>query len=164
MEGNKDIKDVYILMEELYKEEQEWVNEYYGVRLPTTIGTNSCLERKSNQFWEKCLVAMNYVKERDMRRIGASVENKFPQKSEVDCELLGSREILQVLCPRFRRHGHIVHQYYQKSHAYFVVTDGLIILDHEDLSHASGFHSHHHILLMINLLVLYQKNLESVAF
>lgn len=33
----------------------------------------------------------------------------------------------------------------KKSHAYVTVTDGLIILDHEDPSRASGFHSHHHI-------------------
>ncbi|KAL3499593.1 hypothetical protein ACH5RR_038686 [Cinchona calisaya] len=52
----------------------------------------------------------------------------------------------------------------KKSHAYVTVTDGLIILDHEDPSRASGFHSHHHILLMINLLVLCHKNLESVSW
>lgn len=33
----------------------------------------------------------------------------------------------------------------KKSHAYVTVTDGLILLDHEDPSRASGFHSHHHI-------------------
>jgi len=33
----------------------------------------------------------------------------------------------------------------KKSHAYVTVTDGLIILGHEDPSRASGFHSHHHI-------------------
>ena len=33
----------------------------------------------------------------------------------------------------------------KKSHAYVTVIDGLIILDHEDPSRASGFHSHHHI-------------------
>lgn len=33
----------------------------------------------------------------------------------------------------------------KKSHAYVTLTDGLIILDHEDPSRASGFHSHHHI-------------------
>lgn len=33
----------------------------------------------------------------------------------------------------------------KKSHAYVTLTDGLIILDHEDSSRASGFHSHHHI-------------------
>ena len=33
----------------------------------------------------------------------------------------------------------------KKSHAYVTVTDGFIILDHEDPGRASGFHSHHHI-------------------
>ncbi len=33
----------------------------------------------------------------------------------------------------------------KKSHAYVTVTDGFIILDHEDAGRASGFHSHHHI-------------------
>ncbi|CAA3033721.1 Hypothetical predicted protein [Olea europaea subsp. europaea] len=33
----------------------------------------------------------------------------------------------------------------KKSHAYLTLTDGLIILDHEDPSCAFGFHSHHHI-------------------
>lgn len=33
----------------------------------------------------------------------------------------------------------------KKSHAYVTVTDGFLILDHEDPSRASGFHSHHHI-------------------
>ena len=33
----------------------------------------------------------------------------------------------------------------KKSHAYVTVIDGFIILDHEDPSRASGFHSHHHI-------------------
>ena len=33
----------------------------------------------------------------------------------------------------------------KKSHAYVTLTDGLILLDHEDPSRASGFHSHHHI-------------------
>ncbi|KAL2517952.1 Uncharacterized protein Adt_14199 [Abeliophyllum distichum] len=33
----------------------------------------------------------------------------------------------------------------KKSHAYVTLTDGLIILDHEDPSRASSFHSHHHI-------------------
>lgn len=33
----------------------------------------------------------------------------------------------------------------KKSHAYVTVTDGLIILDHEDPGRASGFYSHHHI-------------------
>ena len=33
----------------------------------------------------------------------------------------------------------------KKSHAYVTVTDGFIILDHEDPSRASGFHCHHHI-------------------
>lgn len=30
----------------------------------------------------------------------------------------------------------------KKSHAYITVIDGFIILDYEDLSRASGFHSH----------------------
>ena len=33
----------------------------------------------------------------------------------------------------------------KKSHAYVTLTDGFIILDHEDPGRASGFHSHHHI-------------------
>lgn len=33
----------------------------------------------------------------------------------------------------------------KKSHAYVTLIDGLIILDHEDPSRASGFHSNHHI-------------------
>lgn len=33
----------------------------------------------------------------------------------------------------------------KESHAYVTVTDGFLILDHEDPSRASGFHSHHHI-------------------
>ncbi|PHT52679.1 hypothetical protein CQW23_07141 [Capsicum baccatum] len=33
----------------------------------------------------------------------------------------------------------------KKSHAYVIVIDGLIILDHEDPYRASGFHSNHHI-------------------
>ena len=34
----------------------------------------------------------------------------------------------------------------KKSHAYLTLTDALIILDHEDPSRLSAFHSHHHIL------------------
>ncbi|KAF3677611.1 hypothetical protein FXO38_03711 [Capsicum annuum] len=33
----------------------------------------------------------------------------------------------------------------KKSHAYVTVIDGLIILDHEEPSRASGFHSNYHI-------------------
>ncbi|KAJ6969704.1 hypothetical protein NC653_034290 [Populus alba x Populus x berolinensis] len=33
----------------------------------------------------------------------------------------------------------------KKSHAYVIVIDGLIILDHDDPGRASVFHSHHHI-------------------
>ncbi|KAL3537596.1 hypothetical protein ACH5RR_000962 [Cinchona calisaya] len=50
MEGNKDIKDVYMPAEEVYNEEQEWVNESYGVDLPTSIGTNTCLETEPIKF------------------------------------------------------------------------------------------------------------------
>lgn len=54
----------------------------------------------------------------------------------------------------------------KNSHAYVTVIDGLIILDHEDPSRASGFHSHHHILYIImkKILVLCHKNLESVSW
>lgn len=52
----------------------------------------------------------------------------------------------------------------KKSHAYVTLTDGLIILDHEDPSRASGFHSHYHQYDKINLLVLCHKNLESVSW
>ncbi|PHT86704.1 hypothetical protein T459_08810 [Capsicum annuum] len=33
----------------------------------------------------------------------------------------------------------------KKSYVYITLIDGLIILDHKDLSRASGFHSNHHI-------------------
>lgn len=54
----------------------------------------------------------------------------------------------------------------KKSHAYVTVTDGLIILDHEDPSRASSFHSHHHIddKSSYGRLVLCHKNLESVSW
>jgi len=51
----------------------------------------------------------------------------------------------------------------KKSHAYVTAIEGFIILDHEDPSRASGFHSHHHIDDK-NLLVLRHKNLESVSW
>lgn len=54
----------------------------------------------------------------------------------------------------------------KKSHAYVTLTDGFIILDHEDPSRASasGFHSHYHQYDKINLLVLCHNNLESVSW
>ncbi|MCD9559316.1 hypothetical protein HAX54_017214 [Datura stramonium] len=72
-----------------------------------------------------------------------------------------SREILQVLRPRFHRRGHLSTGTTKKSHADVTVIDGLIILDHEDPSRASGFHSNH---IDDKSLVLCHKNLESVSW
>ncbi|KAL3516440.1 hypothetical protein ACH5RR_023342 [Cinchona calisaya] len=54
------------VFEEVYKEEQERVNECHGVDLPTIVVTNTCIESASTQFWDKHLVASNIVADENM--------------------------------------------------------------------------------------------------